>query len=270
MIIFNCFFILLITVIIPLYSYYLYAQIPKKEIIFEDIHFPKEDDIEYYRDIPFNNDIFKAYGIAINFNIMDNKSNLIGALLLSWIKLGYINIIQDTSYVFALKIPTDLCFDNEIEQSLLDILKKASNQNNILEYQEFKSYCNSNYIEIINWFHSVDYYAEELLKVDGYIKENSVIVNKLFNLVTRLDTHKILTKESSKKAIELIGLKKYLLNYSNINDKSSIEVTMWDNYLIFAQLFGIAKSVDSDFKYLYLDYTRIYEIYRLQSNIKKM
>lgn len=270
MIIFNFLFILLITVIIPLYSYYLYVQIPKKEIIFEDINFPKESNIKYHRDIPFNNNIFKAYGIAIHFNILDNKSNLIGALLLRWIKLGYISIVQDSSYVFALKIPIALCFDNEIEQRLLDILRKVSNQNNILEYKEFKSYCNSNYIEIINWFHSVDYYVEELLKTEGYIKENSVIVHKLFNLITRLDSYKILTKEASQKAIELLGLKKYLLNYSNIDDRSSVEVTMWDNYLIFAQLLGIANNVDSDFKDLYLDYTKIYEIYRLKSNIKKM
>ena len=267
MIIFYCFFILLITVIIPLYSYYLYAQIPKKEIIFEDLNFPHEADIEYCRDIPFDNDIFKAYGIAIHFNIMDNKSNLIGALLLRWIKLGYISIVQDSSVDdFVLKIPADLVFDNEIEQNLLNILKKASKENKILEYREFKSYCNSNYIEIINWFHRVDFWAEELLKTDGYIKEKNVVVHKMFNLINRLDTHKIITKKASKKAIELLGLKKYLLNYSSIYDKSSVEVTLWDNYLIFAQLLGIARSVDKDFKNLYLDYTKIYEIYRFESN----
>ena len=262
-----CILLLSVTVIIPLYVYYLHSQISKEEFIFEDINFPKEEDIAYFRDIPFNADVFKAYGISIIFNIIDNKSSLIGALLLYWIKLGYISVVEDNSISdFSLKIPSDLFFDNEIEQYLLDILRKASKKNQILEYKEFKSYCTYNYIEIINWFHQTDAYTEELLKADGYIKEEKVVVHKFLNLIKRFDTHKIITKKSSKKAIELIGLKKYLLNYSNISNKSPIEVLMWDNYLIYAQLLGIAKNVDSDFKDLYLDYTKIYDIYRIESN----
>lgn len=42
-------------------------------------------------------------------------------------------------------------------------------------------------------------------------------------------------------AKKIAGVKKFLLEFSNIKDKSSIEVNLWEEYLMYAQIFGIAK-----------------------------
>ena len=55
----------------------------------------------------------------------------------------------------------------------------------------------------------------------------------------------------------LIGLKNFLLNYSNIEEKMNIEVQIWENYLIFANLLGIADKVKKQFKKIYPDYNAI-------------
>lgn len=46
----------------------------------------------------------------------------------------------------------------------------------------------------------------------------------------------------------LRGLKKYLNDYSLIKDKYPIEIALWDRYLVFATIFGIAPKVAKEFK----------------------
>ena len=61
-----------------------------------------------------------------------------------------------------------------------------------------------------------------------------------------------LIKDSLKEeAIHLAGLKKFLNEFSRIKEKKVIEVKLWKEYLIFAQIFSIAKEVAKQFKNLY-------------------
>ncbi len=46
----------------------------------------------------------------------------------------------------------------------------------------------------------------------------------------------------------LIGLKKYLNDYSLIKERYPIEIALWDRYLVFATMFGIANKVSKEFK----------------------
>ena len=54
--------------------------------------------------------------------------------------------------------------------------------------------------------------------------------------------------EDSKK---LYGLKKFLQEFSSINTRETLEVHIWDEYLMFAYLFGIADKVAKQLKNLY-------------------
>lgn len=47
---------------------------------------------------------------------------------------------------------------------------------------------------------------------------------------------------------KLIGLKKYLKEYSKLKDRYPIELVLWNKYLTFASLFGIADKVSKEFK----------------------
>ena len=52
-------------------------------------------------------------------------------------------------------------------------------------------------------------------------------------------------------AIKLKGFKNFLEECSRIDDKEAIEVNMWEYYLIYAQILGIADKVAKQFKKLY-------------------
>ncbi len=46
----------------------------------------------------------------------------------------------------------------------------------------------------------------------------------------------------------LLGLKKYLSEYSLLKERYPIEIALWDRYMVFACLFGIAEKVAKEFK----------------------
>ena len=50
---------------------------------------------------------------------------------------------------------------------------------------------------------------------------------------------------------ELLGLKLFLKEFSDMKNKEAIEVKLWDEYLMFAYLFGMADKVAKQFKNLY-------------------
>ena len=52
-------------------------------------------------------------------------------------------------------------------------------------------------------------------------------------------------------AVKLKGLKNFLEEFSRIDDKEAIEVNLWEYYLIFATILGIADKVAKQFKKLY-------------------
>ena len=52
-------------------------------------------------------------------------------------------------------------------------------------------------------------------------------------------------------SVELYGLKKYLLEFSSMGTKEVMEVKLWDEYLMFAYLFGIADKVAKQLKDMY-------------------
>ena len=61
------------------------------------------------------------------------------------------------------------------------------------------------------------------------------------------------TPELKEEAIKIAGLKRFLLEYTLIKERQAIEVELFENYLIFAQMLGIANQVAKQFKELYPD-----------------
>lgn len=102
------------------------------------------------------------------------------------------------------------------------ILRKASGDNHILEKGELKAYLKNHTSE-----------AKELLKAAN--KENQ-------------------EDSTPQEYQEVVGLRNYLKDYSQIETRGAIEVELWDEYLVYATLFGMADQVIKDFKKYSPDY----------------
>ena len=62
------------------------------------------------------------------------------------------------------------------------------------------------------------------------------------------DLYKIPMEKYTQDQKEVLGLWKYLKDYSLIKDRYPIELNIWNEYLVFASLFGIADKVAKEFK----------------------
>ena len=210
-------------------------------------------EINYFRDIPLGGDLPSAYFLSEVYNISKKKElNIIGAYFLKWIKEKKI-ILEPTTVGLIVKkdtynvhlVYTDP-FEDSIESELYDILVRAS-KDRILENKEFERWAKTNYAKVERWLESAANEGKERLCKLGLINK----IEKTSFLINR--TTYEATPELKQEALKLAGLKKYLEEYTLIDQRQAPEVELFETYLIYAQIFGIADKVSEEFKSLYPD-----------------
>ena len=223
------------------------------------LHFGKEgkkmpSDLPYYRDIPCNKDIFRAYYIGYNYGLLKNKTDLLGAIILKWIKDSVIRIEQkegegifkkENVIIYLNETNPSETISNETERRLFDMLYTASHDG-ILENKEFEKWCNKSYSRVLKWFDKI--LGEQKKKL---IEEGKIIVEEKKTFKIFKNKIDVATPALKEEAMQLAGLKKFLKEYTLIKDREAIEVTLFEEYLIYAQMMGIAKQVAKEFKDVY-------------------
>ena len=208
-------------------------------------------DVPFFREIPCDKDIFYAYWVAHNYNLTEKKEDFLGSVLLKWVKNGNVKIekhIKDgilkdkeiTNVVFVNR-PNDI----SLEGTLYDYMYNASNDGK-LEGNEFKDWCSINYSKILSWFDDVLYFQCLELSKKGKVTYQSGKTMKVFSYKSFL-----VDSTMMEVAEQMAGLKKFLKEFTLIKEREPIEVNLWNEYLMYAQIFGIADEVAEKFKELY-------------------
>ena len=222
------------------------------------------DKVDFFREIP-TNDIFRAYWIVYNYGLGKSDEDLLLCVFLKWINDGNIRLIDEensngksvTNIVFC-----DAPQGGSIELNLFNYMKSASIGNNMvgkvdnkLTKEEFKEWCINNYNTILGWFGGVlDFEVHEL------IKEKKVVVHREKPAASSKSKYQLVYDVDSSirnEAIKFAGLKKFLIEFSLIDSKEPIDVKLWDNYLVYAAMFGIASEVSKKLK----DYNTYFDKY---------
>ena len=220
--------------------------------------------IPNFRDIPCNKDIYYANALLFLNNFEYKETNILGAIILKWVKQEKVGFIKQDVGIFkkeqsCLDLRNKPTFDEggSNEEKLFNLMYEAS-EDGILEPNEFKKWAKRNYSSFFNVFK--DFKDNEItkLKTEGHIytrvnkeecKKKNVMDDKIYEDSTRL-----------------YGLKKFLTEFTSMDTKETLEVHIWDEYLMFAYLFGIADKVAKQLKNLYpelleqnqnMDYTTI-------------
>ena len=152
-------------------------------------------------------------------------------------------IFKKENTVIILGDDSNRQFDNQKETELFHMMHIAS-KDGILENKEFEVWCRNSYNKILRWFDGILREQRENLNVEGLLTSTGSGV---------MGTKYTATPELKNEAMKLAGLKKFLLEYTLIPDRQAIEVKLFEDYLIFAQMMGIAKQVSKQFKELYPD-----------------
>ena len=245
--------------VVSIICYFLIFGIPLLIIIFTTVSVKKngygykdnkkidKKNVPMFREIPCNKDIYYANTLIKLNNFNYKETNILGAIILKWVrsnKIGFINketgvFNKETTMIDLTRKPT---FDDKLEEELFNIMYKAS-KDGFLESKELEKWCKSNYSKFFGLFTRIENKEIQKLKNDNHIykrKDKNECKKK-----------NVMSEKIYKDSVELYGLKLFLEEFSNIDTKEVLEVHLWDEYLMFAYLFGIADKVAKQLKNMY-------------------
>lgn len=237
----------------------------KKKFIFADGSKFDKNQVHPFRDLPTKDlDYFyylaKACGLADD----DEGGGLIAAHVLKWIDDHQVTFIQTAekgfirkkkSYQISFEKP--LAVKSVAEQNLYNMFVKAAGKNRILETKEFGKYSRKHYQKILDYFDDVEKEVEDNLHAKGLLSTKKTY-KKIIGLdipVTR-ETYAMKVKEDME---HVYGLYLFLKDQDNMKEKEVIEVHLWNEYLMFATILGIADEVEKQLKIIQPHYGDVNE-----------
>ena len=205
-----------------------------------------------FRDIPCNKDIYYANALININNFGYNETNIFGAIILKWLRQGKIAFKNETRGIFnketsMIDLTLNPTFDSAIEAELFDIMHQASGDG-LLETRELEKWAKKHYEKFLGIFKRITNNKIDELKANGHIYKRA---NK-----EECKRKNVMDDVIYKDSQELYGLKLFLKEFSDMKNKEAIEVKLWDEYLMFAYLFGMADKVAKQFKDLYPEIVR--------------
>lgn len=189
---------------------------------------PSTADAAYNEFIPCDGDFYHLEFLASYFNITKSRSNIIAATILRWIING---LAEMDSQNKTIMLKENLRFTNPLDDKLYEILLNASGSNKIKK-NTLNKYIENNQEEIDEWYISIYEYA----------------INKEYNMgnIKKGKKKLVLTDGVVKSANELMGLKKYLLNFNQVPRVSELTPKLYEDLLVVACLLGLSNSLSKE------------------------
>lgn len=213
------------------------------------------DDSYYYRDIPYDNNLLKAYWISHQYNISDNPVNFFGAVMLSLMKKNNIIDFEKDTNGSYLNISLLKVFDYEYEAILIDILENAT-KNNKLYKKDLKNWYINHGLKISEWFEYVFNFEEEELIKKGEIKyikgKNKTLLSSDEKKYTNIEVNENINIEAK----NINGLKNFLKSFNIIDPKEIKDMVLLENYIIYAVMLGIGEKLNNSLKNIYPDFIK--------------
>ncbi len=209
----------------------------------------------YFREVPNGRNINVSHFLAQNFDVADDESLIIGALLLSMINkrciepqteenIGMFGKVKQSVNLMLMKEP-----ENALEKRLYNILASASGDDGILQEKELEKYAYKHPEMIKSFIDGAKADGEAMFTAKGGFSDGSG------NCI------KDLSAKGKTELAEVMGLKKYLDEFSLISERGINEAVIWKDYMVYATLFGIADKVIKQLEKVYPDKITEFENY---------
>ena len=194
---------------------------------------------EWFREAPLGGNLFASSYVLDNgwrFGGPTSSKNLIGAFFLRWILDGKVKVQPDPNKAkrVNLAFTPGLEFEDDVEGALYNMALDASGGNLLLESGEFERWSEKNYKKFLAW--------PDRAKARG----RSVLHEK--DLLQNGSTTNDAGKAPACRGVEF---KNFHNDFTLHQERGAGEVGLWKDYLVFAQLYGIADKVAEQFQKLY-------------------
>jgi len=202
---------------------------------------------EYFRETPLAGNIEAAYVLADDFQQADGDGNLIGATFLKLINAGCLEPLTERTVGFFGKEKESISLrlvhrpeNSDLTVNMLyDLLELACGSDRILQERELEKYSQKNTEALTEIIDAAKQYGSTALAQMGCYDSSKQA--KPLGLSAQGKSH----------LLSIMGFKKYLLEFSLIGERTIAESVIWQDYLTFATLLGIADKVIEQFEKVY-------------------
>lgn len=218
----------------------------------------KEQDIAWYRDIPLCGNLPTARYVAGLFeeNNMWDAVPLTSALILRMVYNGYLEVSRllekkNTEIRFTDKDPQGL--DN-LSHRLYDMLKKAAGKNEVLEKNEFENWARGNHETVYEWSTAARNEGRNQMQAHGW--------GSNWN-----DSLSLSGREEAK---HLLGLKKFLQEFTLTKEREAFEAHLWKEYLVYGAVLGVAERVAQQLKEIAPQYGNVNTVLDMSADFSRI
>ena len=114
---------------------------------------------------------------------------------------------------------------DQAAEELREMMLKASGADKVLQHNEFSRWAKRHTHEVAGWSSRALVFGRDFLRDQKYIYGSAY------------------TPAGQSEARKLLGLKKFLQDFTLMGEKDTIEVILWQDYMVYGALFGIADKV---------------------------
>ena len=206
----------------------------------------------YFREVPIAGDLEATFVLAKEFDQTDDDGDLIGAAFLKLINEGCLEPMNEKTVGFfgkekesiSLRLVHPPQSEGVTVKMLYDLLVLASGDEQILQELELEKYCKKNHKDMLGIIEAAEQAGKNtLMQIESY--DTSKEAKPLG-----------LSQHGEDLISNIMGFKKYLLEFSLIGERSIAESIIWQDYLTFATVLGIADKALEQFANVYPDTTQ--------------
>lgn len=202
----------------------------------------------YFRDIPNSGNLSATYTLGRLFDVCEDGSILATGMLrliqlgcLSPVEMQQVGLMGKTKETVSLRLMGSQHDKmNEYDEYLYTVLESAAGSDATLQTKELGRFANQNDKLLRTYIQKHDSAGRTYLNQKHCLKR--------WDMPARLTD---LTPTGEQELGELMGLKRYLTDFSLVNQRGIKEIPIWRELLSYAMLFGIADQVAEQMKELY-------------------
>lgn len=229
---------------------------------------------EYFHEIPYDGPIEDTYLIADNAYYDIAIENYMNAYFLKWVYEGAITFGEEevTKFIKTKKVP-HITINHKpanmapMEARFFEIIEGAArnDKDGKLHQRDIEDYLKVHKTTMENY---IDDFPEQFLKAleqGGYVVNDRKRTKNPFS--SSVYKNRIFITDSGVELYErFIKFKNYLKDYSLIEERHVNEVKLWDQFMIYAAIYGISEEVYENFTAIYPEYAQIstYDYYMIR------
>lgn len=187
----------------------------------------KPSEVQWNRDVPYGGNLEESNYTLRNLGEAGKKGNsYASALILRMIYDGAIGVFKTNGNTVELSFNDAKAASLDSNaKGLYDMMKEASGGDEILQDREFSRWARRNYNTVNKWISGSVEAGAAALRASGQLAGSKY------------------TKAGQEEARKLLGFKKFLSDFTLVKERATREVGLWQDYLVFASIFGIADKV---------------------------